>query len=107
MGGKLQPTPCQHISASPVPDLVWTPPKPEPGCAATPAGDTHLLLGVAGLLGGGRGAQVLVHAVQQPEQELEGVVLRVAPELGAVLGDDVLQEKGREGAQPPASAARH
>lgn len=72
---------------------------PKPGCAGTLARATHLL-GDTSVLGGGRSTQVLVHAVQQPEQELEGVVLRVAPELRTVLGDDVLQETGREGAEP-------
>lgn len=61
----------------------------ELGCSLPP-GDTHLGGGAGPLCGRG-GAQVLVHAVQQPEQELKGVVLRVAAELRAVLGHDALQ----------------
>ena len=38
--------------------------------------------------------QVLVHTIQQPEQELQGVVLGIALELRAVLGDRIL--KGTE-----------
>lgn len=37
--------------------------------------------------------QVLVHAIQQPEQELQGVVLGIALELSAVLGDCILKEQ--------------
>lgn len=80
---------------------MWTSP-PKPGGAATLARATHLL-GDTRVLGEGRSTQVLVHAVQQPEQELERVVLRVAPELQAALGDDVLQETGRVGAEPGAN----
>ena len=37
--------------------------------------------------------QVLVYAIQQPEQELQGIVLGVALELSAVLGDCILKEQ--------------
>lgn len=42
------------------------------------------------------GVQVLVNPVQQPQQELLGVVLSVAFELGGVLGHSVLQGKERQ-----------
>lgn len=50
------------------------------------------------MLGRGGGAQILVHSVQQPEQELERVVLSVAPELRAVLGNDILKDMDGVGA---------
>lgn len=42
----------------------------------------------------GRALQVLVHTIQQPEQELQGIVLGIALELRAILGDGIL--KGTE-----------
>lgn len=53
----------------------------------------------------GGALRVLVHPIQQPEQELQGVVLGVALELGAVLGNSILkgEEKtgGHLGLPPP------
>lgn len=55
-----------------------------------------MFLRVTDLLGpwrSGRALQVLVHTIQQPEQELQGVMLRIASELRAILGNCILKEK--------------
>lgn len=39
---------------------------------------------------------VFVNSVQKPEEELQGVVLRVSPKLRAVLGHDALQGKDQK-----------
>ena len=50
----------------------------------------------------GGALQVLVHAIQQPEQELQGIVLGIALELSTVLGDCVLKEQRKtRGAMRP------
>lgn len=50
----------------------------------------------------GGALQVLVHAIQQPEQELQGIVLGIALELSAILGDCVLKEQRKtRGAMRP------
>lgn len=56
----------------------------------------NAFLRVTDLLGpwrSGRALQVLVHTIQQPEQELQGVMLGIASELRAVLGNCILKEK--------------
>ena len=41
----------------------------------------------------GLGAGILMHPVQEPEQELQSVMLGVPPELGGVLGHDALRRE--------------
>lgn len=41
----------------------------------------------------GRALQVLMHSIQEPEQELQGVVLGIALKLGAILGNSILKGK--------------
>ena len=54
---------------------------------------TRVVVVGAGVVVVGAGVGVLVNPVQQPQEELQGVVLRVPPELGVVLGDDTLEER--------------
>ncbi len=43
------------------------------------------------------GICIFMNSVQKPEEELEGVMLRVSPKLRAILGHYALREGKREG----------
>lgn len=51
---------------------------------------------MAAAVGTRGGADVLMQTVEEPKQELQGIMLGVSPELGAVLGYNHL-EKGSRG----------
>lgn len=55
-----------------------------------------MFLRVTNLLGSwcsGRALQVFMHTIQQPEKELQGIMLGIASELRAILGNCILKEK--------------